>query len=248
MMMFMKMFLIICLVVLGGTRPALASSRSQSQAALNYRVEEERPALTLVGDVRDDSHLRAMHDDATLAQLRFQLHHSTAAANEYFLIDTVTGELRTRTTIDRDALCRPLRPHCDVLNIDVMVTPYAYFEIIKVKVKVIDVNDRKPTFPTDRVEFRVLETAAVGTSFPLPSAEDGDLGNNSVQAYAIAPDQPTTTFELQTQTQSDGSLTASLVLRQQLDHEQADFHRLKVGRQESDYVLSVTERNIIEGN
>jgi hypothetical protein len=208
-----------------------AGGRAASQAAiLSYRVEEEKPPFTHVGNVRDDSHLRATYqgDEDTLASLRFHLHHPTAAANEYFAIDSETGQLRTRSRIDRDALCRPAKPHCDVLHLDVVVKPYQYYEIIKVRVKVTDVNDLHPTFPKDRVEFRVLETAALGTRFPLPPAEDGDLGNNSVVIYDFAQDQPSSMFDLAINNHSDGSITASLVLQQQLDHEQADFHRLKV--------------------
>ena len=200
--------------------------RAPQHAALLYRVEEEKPPFTLVGNVLEDSHLRDKHSDYVLSQLKLELHHSTKSANEYFNLDEETGLLKTRSKIDRDFLCKTATSHCDVLIIDVAVKPMKYFEIIRVKVKVTDINDHRPTFPRDRQEFRILESAAMGTTFPLPTAEDGDNATNGVQIYDI--DSTTTVFDMIINNQSDGSLTASLVLKQLLNHEEKDFYRLKV--------------------
>ena len=197
-----------------------------SASALLYRIEEERPAFTFIGNVKDDSNLRKKHSEEVLKSLRFSLHQPSTAANEYLTIDAELGILRSKARIDREQLCLPPTSNCDTLAVDVKVLPLEHIEIIKVRVKIIDINDQKPTFPVARVEWPILENAVIGTSFPLPHAEDADVDRYGVQIYEITT--PTIMFDIQITNQTDGTLDAAIVLRNRLDHETQDFYRLVV--------------------
>lgn len=119
---------------------------------LRYRIEEEIPRGTLVGNVVDDARLRTRYPPAAMSLIRFRFLStgdsstgtggagaaaaggSGAVGHGLFEIGLTSGIIRTTGDIDRDssALCRQKR-HCAV-NIDVIVQPVQYFRIIKVSV------------------------------------------------------------------------------------------------------------------
>lgn len=106
---------------------------------LVYRVEEERPINTIIGNVKEDSDLGSKFSSspsqaAAFASLHFALYQANNAVADLVSLDTATGVLTTRVEIDRETLCTVPHDDCDVMLVDVMVLPYIYFQIIKVKV------------------------------------------------------------------------------------------------------------------
>jgi len=156
--------------------------------------------------------------------LRFTLRQASSLAHRYFTLDETTGVLRTAQVIDREELC-PYGPKCD-LNIDVAVRPLQYFEIIKVLVRVKDVNDNSPTFFEDRVTVEVDENTPVGSLFIIPVAEDLDSGVYGVQQYQLISDFDQ--FELKMTDQVDGSKDVRLKLVQPVDREARDQYTATV--------------------
>ena len=113
---------------------------------LKYRIEEELPSGTFVGDVVRDANLEKIYDVNTLEKLQF-LFLRQQQLSSGFVIDVSTGVIRVQERIDREAIC----PSLDVCNIrlDIGVRPVQHFLMIRVIVSIIDVNDNWPHF-TDK--------------------------------------------------------------------------------------------------
>ncbi len=79
----------------------------------------------------------------------------------------------------------------------------------------MDINDNAPLFPVKVFTVNISENASPGERFPLPVAEDSDVGSNSLKEYKLSPNEH---FSLDTQSE-DQSLSAELVLNKALDRE-----------------------------
>lgn len=172
--------------------------RWSSASSLRYNISEERPINTLVANVRRDLSRRSSHSATTLNLLRYRLRNES----NYFRIDSVSGELRTKSVIDRDDLCY-MRDVCEI-TADVIVEPLQYYDIVAIVVNVLDINDNPPRFPQDSVRVEVLESTAVGAAFLLPSADDLDGEDFAVKEYRML-DQGQRKFRLNHAKQADGS-------------------------------------------
>ena len=71
------------------------------------------------------------------------------------------------------------------MKLGVAVQPDPYFEIIPIRVEIIDVNDNWPLFPARVVSHQILESAAPGTSLVVPVADDPDSPMFSVKEYTM---------------------------------------------------------------
>ncbi|KAJ8405261.1 hypothetical protein AAFF_G00322520 [Aldrovandia affinis] len=97
-------------------------------------------------------------------------------------------------------------------------------EVHRVLVDVVDVNDNSPKFPNANISLEISEAAAPGTRFRLESAQDPDVGINSLRTYLLGPND---CFVLNVETKSDGSKFPELILEKALDREtQAAFSLL----------------------
>uniref|UniRef100_A0A673FEQ6 Protocadherin 1 alpha 6 n=1 Tax=Sinocyclocheilus rhinocerous TaxID=307959 RepID=A0A673FEQ6_9TELE len=84
-----------------------------------------------------------------------------------------------------------------------------------VEIKILDINDNAPHFLVKEFTMNITENASPGERFPLPVAEDSDVGNNSLKEYKLSPNEH---FSLETQSE-DQSVSAELVLNKALDRE-----------------------------
>lgn len=153
---------------------------------LEYFLLEEQPRSTFVGDLASDAKLVEKHGMEILRQLRF--HFVTSASQPHrklFDLSRETGVLSTVDTVDRETVCDSGVTAC-TLHLDVYVTPTSYFEIIKVQIFIVDLNDNNPRFPVSALSISVPEESQPGTLFPLPAATDPDHGLNSVQGYFLS--------------------------------------------------------------
>ncbi|KAG5853166.1 hypothetical protein ANANG_G00070180 [Anguilla anguilla] len=71
--------------------------------------------------------------------------------------------------------------------------------------------------------MEITESAAPGSRFPLESAQDLDVGTNSLRTYVLSSNDH---FVLDIQTRNDGSKFAELVLETPLDREQQKTHQM----------------------
>nr|XP_051700317.1 protocadherin beta-18 isoform X2 [Oryctolagus cuniculus] len=130
----------------------------------------------------------------------------------YLRLDLQTGNLLVNERLDREALCDIIEP-C-VLHFQVLFENPLQFFWAELLVK--DINDHAPTFLDKNILLKILEGTTSGTSFPMDSAQDLDVGKNGVQNYTITPNPH---FHLKLQDNDDGSKYPELILDRPLDRE-----------------------------
>ncbi|NWT05623.1 PCDC2 protein, partial [Mionectes macconnelli] len=123
------------------------------------------------------------------------------------------GALLVSERIDREELCGTLSP-CSLSFEIVVENP---LELYSGTVEIQDINDNDPVFPSSQARLEISESVAAGARFPLESAQDPDVGINSLQTYQLSANP---NFALDVQTRVDGSKYAELVLEKELDREE----------------------------
>ena len=109
-----------------------------------------------------------------------------------------------------------------------------YFEVIRVQLFIVDINDNAPVFSQQRVSIALSELTPPKDLFPLMPASDVDSPANGVAGYRLTvleSTDPSPLFDVRViDVNSTKSTMAELrlVLRQPLDHETADQHHLRV--------------------
>ncbi|XP_075756843.1 protocadherin beta-16-like [Pelodiscus sinensis] len=136
----------------------------------------------------------------------------TEDGSEYFQLNGNTGDLFIKEKLDREKLCGQTDP-CTVQFEIILENPLQSY---RAEVRVYDVNDHSPVFLESELRFKIVETTPPGTRFPLESAQDLDVGNNSLQNYSLSPNAH---FRLQTGELANGRKYAELVLDNALDRE-----------------------------
>ncbi|XP_058533801.1 protocadherin alpha-C2 isoform X4 [Ochotona princeps] len=182
---------------------------------LRYSVPEEQAPGALVGNVANALGLELRR----LGPGCLRINHLGAPSPRYLELDLTSGALFVNERIDREALCEQ-RPRC-LLSLEVLAhNPVA---VSSVEVEVLDINDNSPRFPRADYQLQVSESVAPGARFHIESAQDPDVGANSVQTYELSPSEH---FELDLKPLQENSKVLELVLRKGLDREQAALHRL----------------------
>jgi len=85
------------------------------------------------------------------------------------------------------------------------VLPVQYYQLYKVIVRVMDINDHAPMFHQDSVLLNISESRRPGTRFPLPVANDSDSEKYAVVEYRLEPTEMQRIFTLHVVTEADGS-------------------------------------------
>ena len=203
----------------------LVNGQAQDGSPIEYHIMEELPADTLIGNIASDANLDERYDRKTLNRLKYSFLAQPNEDINYFRIQENTGIIQTARQIDRDEIC-PGKQQC-FLTLEVAVSPRDYFQVITVKIEIMDDNDNAPTFPQKEITHHISESTSPGTSFGLPSAEDRDSKDYAIQTYELLPETQDK-FDLLVKQIMDGSTDLQLVLLSRLDREQQDFYQLKV--------------------
>lgn len=182
---------------------------------LRYSVPEEQSPGALVGNVARTLGLELRR----LGPGCLRINHLGAPSPRYLELDLTNGALFVNERIDREALCEQ-RPRC-LLSLEVLAhNPVA---VSSIQVEILDINDNSPRFPRPDYQLQVSESVAPGARFHIESAQDPDVGANSVQTYELSPSEH---FELDLKPLQENSKVLELVLRKGLDREQAALHHL----------------------
>ncbi|XP_015235768.1 PREDICTED: protocadherin-10-like isoform X3 [Cyprinodon variegatus] len=182
-------------------------------AQIRYSIPEELDHGAFVGNIAEDLGL----DVAKLSARRFRI--VSGAKKQYLEVNLENGILFVNEKMDREELCER-RPSC-FLHLQVVIENP--LELYRVEVEILDVNDNSPSFPWTEFNLDITESAAPGSRFPLESAQDQDVGTNSLRSYQLSSNQH---FVLNIQTRNDGSKFAELVLDTPLDREQQKRHEM----------------------
>ncbi|XP_062312205.1 protocadherin-8-like [Osmerus eperlanus] len=135
----------------------------------------------------------------------------------------VDGQLSIGQRLDREELCHR-SPHC-MLPLDVVASYNDSFHLIHVVIEVRDINDHSPLFPVTDTYIEVIESASLGTRFPIEIASDKDIGQNDIQNYYISSNNH---FNIKEQTDEGGDRYAYLMIVTELDRETEDTFTILV--------------------
>ncbi|XP_047209283.1 protocadherin gamma-C5-like [Girardinichthys multiradiatus] len=186
---------------------------STIEAQTRYSIPEELKPGSVVGNLAKDLGLSL--SDIFDRKLRV----ASEAGEQFFSVDAGKGELVVNDRIDREALCGQ-SASC-VLTLQVVIdTP---LQLYRVEVEIQDVNDNSPRFPLTEKTLQIAESAAAGVHFPLETAQDLDVGVNSVRSYTLSKDE---FFSLKIKDVSGGKRVPELVLSKSVDREKKSTHKL----------------------
>lgn len=212
---------------------AAADGITMTDRLLSYTIEEESPrGTTVITNLRKDAGLSSKYRPEVAASLRFVFLDKHQPHLGLFSLVDHSGVLSTAGLVDREIVCRDLRPRTAdcVLQFDIAVQPPTYFEVIKVNVVVKDINDNHPVFPMSRAEKQLPESTPFPMElFPVTAATDLDSPANGVTEYKLITDA-TDKFSLQIDRNSaTGEFELKLVLIGPVDREERDQYTLNVG-------------------
>uniref|UniRef100_A0A8C1JKM9 Protocadherin-20 n=1 Tax=Cyprinus carpio TaxID=7962 RepID=A0A8C1JKM9_CYPCA len=193
---------------------------SSNFSHLIYKIKEGLPEGILIGAISADLKLDLSVSPPRLFNLELKTDNQ-----QYVNLNNTTGELFTSAVeIDREALCAESHEGqgCAIF-LDVLILPQQYFQLVKVKIIIEDVNDNRPHFPVDEIRVSVPENAPVNARFAVEqSAVDPDIGIHSVQTYWLVNDYGV--FTLDVEENEGGELTPFLIITESLDREtQAEY-------------------------
>ncbi|KAM4038953.1 protocadherin alpha-C2-like isoform 1-T1 [Anomaloglossus baeobatrachus] len=186
---------------------------SLATAQLRYSVKEELNHGAFVGNVFSDLGL----DLRQIPTRGFRI--TSGNSRQYFDLNLSNGVLFVNRTIDRESLCEP-NPPC-LINLGVVIENPV--EVHNIEVEILDINDNAPKFPRDDYYLEISESAVPGAKFPIESAQDPDIGTNSIQTYKLSDNDY---FALDLKTFSGNSKLIEIVLKKPLDREQNVLHQL----------------------
>ncbi|XP_041049368.1 protocadherin beta-15-like isoform X8 [Carcharodon carcharias] len=180
---------------------------------IRYSIPEELQLGAFVGNIADDLGL----DAKELSARSFRI--VSGPRKQYLDVNLDSGILVVKEKIDREQLCGP-SPVCTLSFEAVIENPLNVYHF---QVEILDVNDNAPSFPKSQFRLEISEVAVQGARFALESAQDPDVGINSLQTYQLVANEY---FTIDIQSRSGDGKLPVLVLQRPLDREKQRTHRL----------------------
>ncbi|XP_056372741.1 protocadherin gamma-B1-like isoform X9 [Hyla sarda] len=180
---------------------------------IHYSIVEEMRKDSVIANIADDLGL----DIKQLSSRNLRI--VSRASERYFYVNLDNGNLYVKERIDRETLCGE-EASCFLTFDAVAENPFSNF---KIKVDIQDINDNTPQFYHDKFALEIIEFTSPGARFALQSAEDPDIGSNTVQEYKLIENQY---FTLSENIRTDESKYPELVLEKPLDRETQSTHEL----------------------
>ncbi|XP_051540805.1 protocadherin gamma-C5-like isoform X3 [Myxocyprinus asiaticus] len=182
-------------------------------AQIRYTIPEELKEGSIIGNIAKDLGL----DISDIAERKLRI--ASEANNQYFNVDSGKGDLVVNGRIDRETLCGQSVSCLMPLQI-VIENP---LQLHKVEIEIQDINDNAPNFHTKDGTLKISELIAPGARFTLESAEDLDVGSNSLKSYSLNNND---LFRLNVKTLKNGRKVPELVVEKPLDREKKSMHKL----------------------
>ncbi|XP_063060211.1 protocadherin gamma-C5-like [Engraulis encrasicolus] len=186
---------------------------STVKAQIRYTIPEELKEGSVVGNIAKDLGL----DVRDLANRNLRI--ASESGNAYFIVDLAKGELLVNSRIDRETLCGQ-NAECRLPLQVVIENP---LQLHRVEINIQDINDNAPEFLTKESIMKISEAISLGKRFSVESAEDPDVGSNSLQSYSLSQND---CFRLNVKTSKDGRKVPELIVDKALDREKKSTHNL----------------------
>uniref|UniRef100_A0A8C6TC20 Cadherin domain-containing protein n=1 Tax=Neogobius melanostomus TaxID=47308 RepID=A0A8C6TC20_9GOBI len=143
---------------------------------VSYSLPEETKRGWVIGNIAKDLGLKSGELSHRKARIEVE-----ETEKRYFDINVENGNLIVADRIDREELCDE-RASCVVKRELVLESP---LELHRVNVHIQDINDNTPQFKGDIINLEISELKVRGARFFIEEAHDADVGQNSVQQYAL---------------------------------------------------------------
>uniref|UniRef100_A0A3B1IDY9 Protocadherin 1 gamma 30 n=1 Tax=Astyanax mexicanus TaxID=7994 RepID=A0A3B1IDY9_ASTMX len=182
-------------------------------AQIHYTIAEEVKEGSIVGNIAKDLGF----DVSRVAKSKLRI--ASESSRQYFDVDTEKGELIVNGRIDRETLCGQA-VNCLVPLQIIIEEP---LQLHRVEIEIQDINDNAPNFHTKESVLKIAESAALGSRFPIESAEDPDSGKNSLKSYSLNSNEH---FRLNVKALDGGRKVPELILDKPLDREKQLIHKL----------------------
>ncbi|KAL0586807.1 Protocadherin gamma-B3 [Plecturocebus cupreus] len=144
---------------------------------------------------------------------------AVSAEKKFFTMNTENGDLPVSDRIDQEQICGK-KSACVPEFEMIAEKPFNFFHVTAL---IQDINDNPPTFSQNIAELEISELALTGATFALESAQDPDVGVNSLQQHYFSPNPH---FSLTQKENLGGSRYPELVLKAPLDREKQPHHHL----------------------
>jgi hypothetical protein len=177
-----------------------SSIGSSSSSSNVYRYEpihllEEPPIGTLIIDLANKLGLNLDTSD-----YKFRFYSPQSVVSNYFLIDQLTGHVKTQRTIDREYLCETkicgqcLTSNCTLTLEIVASLPYSINitdnlpkqKFVSFDVVIEDKNEFAPQFTQSTLVLNISEAAPLNFQIPIEGAIDRDSQFTQI-TYSLAP-------------------------------------------------------------
>ncbi|XP_052011309.1 protocadherin gamma-B7 isoform X21 [Apodemus sylvaticus] len=178
---------------------------------VRYSIPEELDRGSVVGNLAKDLGLSVL--EVSARKLR------VSAEKLHFSVDSESGDLLVKDRIDREQICKGRR-RCELQLEAVLENPLNIFHVV---VEIEDINDHAPQFPKDEINLEISESVSPGARTILESANDPDIGVNSLSKYQLSPNEY---FSLLVKDNPDGGTYPELELQKMLDREAESTHHL----------------------
>lgn len=159
---------------------------------VSFSIPEEMKPGSVIGNIAKDLGLNVGKLSARKARIDGELNRE-----RYCNLNLNTGDLIVAERIDREALCGE-KVSC-ILKFELILE--APLELHSITLQIHDINDNPPVFPKNEIKIEINELAVKGSRFRVLEAHDIDIGQNTVQSYAL---QTNDYLVLKIQSKSDG--------------------------------------------
>lgn len=203
----------------------MVANAASGEIIVTMKLREEEPVSTFVGNIADLSDLQENMTQEAFQSLRYSFLDQTRM-DDLFRVDNAAGELFTNAVIDREKQCG-FNQDC-VLQFDIAAhsSINSKFEIISVRVTLLDINDHTPTFPSSDVNKSLSESAVIGSTIQLDEALDLDSSaQNGIKNYTL---QTTGSPFLFSAIKASDGFSLQLKLNSAINRESKDHYDLKI--------------------